>query len=59
MKFYEINGKRNLWGDRIRGGQAETEAFPVRLGSSLQLRGSWWSGCDQPHGEREQNCDGL
>lgn len=60
MKFYEINGKRNLCGDRIREARQKRRLSKSDLCKLLQLRGDHGgAGCDQPHGEREQNCDGL
>lgn len=39
MKFYEINGKRNLCGDRIREARQKRRLSQSELCELLQLRG--------------------
>ena len=39
MKFYEINGKRNLCGDRIREARQKKRLSQSELCKLLQLRG--------------------
>lgn len=39
MKFYEINGKRNLCGDRIREARQKKRFSQSDLSKLLQLRG--------------------
>ena len=39
MKFYEINGKRNLCGDRIREARQKRRLSQSELCKLLQLRG--------------------
>ena len=39
MKFYEINGKRNLCGDRIREARQKRRLSQSDLCKLLQLRG--------------------
>ena len=39
MKFYEINGKRNLCGDRIREARQKKRLSQSDLSKLLQLRG--------------------
>ena len=45
MKFYEINGKRNLCGDRIREARQKRRLSQSELCELLQLRGDHCVNC--------------